>query len=79
MSLIQEIVDIYRNYPFQTEVLVASTRHPIHIIEAAKMGADICTCPAKVIDQLFKHPLTDIGLANFLKDWEKSQAAARSR
>jgi transaldolase len=75
MSLIQEIVDIYRNYPFKTEVLVASTRHPIHIIEAAKMGADICTCPSKVIDQLFKHPLTDIGLANFLKDWEKSQAA----
>ena len=75
MGLIQEIVEIYRNYPFHTEVLVASTRHPIHIVEAAKMGADICTCPAKVIDQLFKHPLTDIGLANFLKDWEKSQAA----
>ena len=75
MGLIQEIVEIYRNYPFKTEILVASTRHPIHIIEAAKMGADICTCPAKVIDQLFKHPLTDIGLANFLKDWEKSQTA----
>ena len=74
MNLIQEIVEIYRNYPFQTEVLVASTRHPIHIVEAAKMGADICTCPAKVIDQLFKHPLTDIGLEKFLKDWEKSQA-----
>jgi transaldolase len=75
MGLIQEIVEIYRNYPFHTEVLVASTRHPIHIVEAAKMGADICTCPAKVIDQLFKHPLTDIGLSNFLKDWEKSQGA----
>jgi transaldolase len=75
MGLIREIIDMYRNYPFQTEVLVASTRHPIHIVEAAKMGADICTCPAKVIDQLFKHPLTDIGLANFLKDWEKAQAA----
>jgi transaldolase len=75
MNLIEEIVSIYRNYPFKTEILVASTRHPIHIVEAAKMGADICTCPAKVIDQLFKHPLTDIGLANFLKDWEKSQAA----
>src|SRR4029453_6997113 len=60
MSLIREIVEMYRNYPFQTEVLVASTRHPIHIVEAAKLGADICTCPAKVIDQLFKHPLTDI-------------------
>jgi transaldolase len=75
MALIQDIVDMYRNYPFQTEILVASTRHPIHIVEAAKMGADICTCPAKVLDQLFKHPLTDIGLSNFLKDWEKSQAA----
>jgi transaldolase len=75
MSLIREILEMYRNYPFKTEVLVASTRHPIHIVEAAKMGADICTCPAKVIDQLFKHPLTDIGLANFLKDWEKSRAA----
>jgi transaldolase len=77
MGLIQEIVDIYRNYPFHTEVLVASTRHPIHIVQAAKLGADICTCPAKVIDQLFKHPLTDIGLTNFLKDHEKAQAAAR--
>jgi transaldolase len=75
MSLIRDIIEMYRNYPFKTEVLVASTRHPIHIVEAARMGADICTCPAKVIDQLFKHPLTDIGLANFLKDWEKSQAA----
>ena len=75
MSLIKDIVEMYRNYPFKTEILVASTRHPIHIVEAAKMGADICTCPAKVIDQLFLHPLTDIGLANFLKDWEKSQAA----
>ena len=77
MELIQEIVEIYRNYPFHTEVLVASTRHPIHIVEAAKLGADICTCPAKVIDQLFKHPLTDIGLTNFLKDHEKAQQAAR--
>jgi transaldolase len=75
MSLIHDIVDIYRNYPFSTEVLVASVRHPIHIIEAAKMGADICTCPAAVIDACFKHPLTDIGLAKFLKDWETAQAA----
>jgi transaldolase len=75
MTLIADIVEIYRNYPFSTEVLVASVRHPIHIIQAAKMGADVCTCPAKVIDACFKHPLTDIGLANFLKDWEKSQAA----
>jgi transaldolase len=75
MQLIQDIVEIYRNYPFSTEVLVASVRHPIHIIQAAKMGADICTCPAKVIDQCFNHPLTNIGLENFLKDWEKAQAA----
>jgi transaldolase len=74
MELIREIVDIYDNYEFSTEVLVASCRHPIHIIEAARIGADICTCPAAVIDQLFNHPLTNIGLEKFLKDWEKSQA-----
>jgi transaldolase len=74
MDLIREIVQIFDNYEFTTEVLVASCRHPIHIIEAAKMGADICTCPAAVIDQLFNHPLTNIGLEKFLKDWEKSQA-----
>jgi transaldolase len=75
MGLIQEIVEIYENYQFTTEVLVASVRHPIHIVEAARLGADICTCPAKVIDQMFNHPLTDIGLEKFLKDWEKAQAA----
>jgi transaldolase len=75
MQLIQDIVEIYRNYPFSTEVLVASVRHPIHIVQAAKMGADVCTCPAKVIDACFNHPLTTIGLENFLKDWEKAQAA----
>ena len=74
MDLIREIVDIYDNYEFTTEVLVASCRHPIHIVEAARMGADICTCPPAVIDQLFNHPLTNIGLEKFLKDWEKSQA-----
>jgi transaldolase len=74
MALIGEIVGIYENYEFATEVLVASCRHPIHIVEAARMGADICTCPAAVIDQLFNHPLTNIGLEKFLKDWEKSQA-----
>jgi transaldolase len=74
MHLIREIVDIYRNYQFKTEVLVASVRHPIHVVEAARMGADICTCPAAVIESLFKHPLTDIGLEKFLKDWEKAQA-----
>jgi transaldolase len=74
MALIQEIVEIFRNYRFTTEVLVASCRHPIHIVEAARMGADICTCPPAVIDQLFNHPLTNIGLEKFLKDWEKAQA-----
>ena len=75
MNLIQEIVEIFENYDFSTEVLVASTRSPMHIVEAARLGADICTCPASLIDQLFKHPLTDIGLEKFLKDWEKAQAA----
>jgi transaldolase len=74
MALIREIVEIYDNYEFTTEVLVASCRHPMHILEAARMGADICTCPPGVIDQLFNHPLTNIGLAKFLKDWEQSQA-----
>src|SRR5258707_4589358 len=73
MDLIREIVEIYDNYDFTTEVLVASCRHPIHIIEAARMGADICTCPPAVIDQLVHHPLTNIGLEKFLKDWEKAQ------
>jgi transaldolase len=74
MGLINEIVEIYENYQFTTEILVASVRHPIHIVEAARMGADICTCPAAVIEAMFKHPLTDIGLEKFLKDWEKAQA-----
>jgi transaldolase len=74
MELISQIVEIYDNYDFQTEVLVASTRNPLHIVEAARLGADICTCPAALIDSLFKHPLTDIGLEKFLKDWEKAQA-----
>jgi transaldolase len=73
MNLISEIVEIFENYQFSTEILVASTRGPLHIVEAARMGADICTCPASVIEALFKHPLTDIGLERFLKDWEKSQ------
>jgi len=74
MDLIREIVEIFDNYEFPTEVLVASCRHPIHIVEAARMGADICTCPPAVIEQLFNHPLTNIGLEKFLKDWEKAQA-----
>ena len=74
MNLIGEIVEIFENYQFATEILVASTRHPLHIVEAARLGADVCTCPAAVIEALFKHPLTDIGLERFLKDWEKAQA-----
>src|SRR5262245_3732363 len=74
MELIREIVEIYDNYEFPTEVLVASCRHPIHVVEAARMGADIATCPPAVIDAMFNHPLTNIGLEKFLKDWEKSQA-----
>jgi len=74
MNLIREIVDIYDNYDFATEVLVASVRNPIHIIEAARMGADVATCPPAVIEQCFKHPLTDSGLKKFLEDWEKAQA-----
>jgi transaldolase len=79
MELIRDIVDIYRNYDFKTEVLVASTRSPMHIVEAARLGADICTCPPAVIDSLFNHPLTDIGLKKFLADWGKDQAAATNR
>ena len=74
MDLIRDIVGIYDNYEFTTEVLVASCRHPMHIVEAARIGADICTCPPAVIDQLYNHPLTSSGLEKFLKDWEKSQA-----
>jgi len=75
MGLISDIVEIFENFQFTTEILVASTRGPMHIVEAARLGADICTCPAAVIEALFKHPLTDIGLEKFLKDWEKAQAS----
>src|ERR671922_387839 len=74
MQLIRDIVQIYRAYPntLKTEVLVASVRHPIHIIEAAKMGADVATMPPNVLKQMFNHPLTDKGLAAFLADWAKT-------
>jgi transaldolase len=71
MDLIEQIVTIYRNYDFGTEVLVASVRHPIHVVEAAMIGADVVTMPYKVIEQLAKHPLTDLGMEKFLKDWDK--------
>ena len=79
MELIRDIVDIYGNYDFKTEVLVASTRSPMHIVEAARLGADICTCPPAVIDSLFNHPLTDVGLKKFLADWEKAYGATANR
>lgn len=71
MNLIAEILEIYDNYGFDTEVLVASVRHPVHVLEAAKLGAHVATCPHAVLLQLAKHPLTDLGLAKFLADWEK--------
>jgi transaldolase len=71
MDLVGDIMHIYGNYGYETEVIVASIRNPIHVVEAALMGADIATIPFKVIDQLAKHPLTDIGMEKFLADWEK--------
>jgi transaldolase len=72
LELLQSIIEIYQNYTWKTEVLAASLRHPIHVIEAARMGADIATMPLKVIEQLFNHPLTEKGQAQFLADWAKS-------
>jgi transaldolase len=71
MAVVSQILEIYRNYDFATKVLVASVRHPIHVLEAARLGAHVATIPFAVIDQLAKHPLTDIGLKKFLSDWEK--------
>jgi transaldolase len=71
MDLISQVVQIYGNYDFETQVLVASVRHPLHVVEAALIGADVCTIPFSVINKLFNHPLTDIGLEKFLNDWKK--------
>ena len=71
MDLIKQIVQIYKNYNYKTQVLVASIRHPLHLVDAAMMGADVATMPFDVIEKLFKHPLTDIGLEKFLSDWKK--------
>jgi transaldolase len=71
MDLAEQIITIYENYAFETEVIVASIRNPVHVLDAALMGADIATIPYKVIQQLIKHPLTDIGLDKFLADWKK--------
>ncbi len=70
MNLVQEISEIFINYGFPTEILVASVRNPIHVVESARMGADVATLPYKVLMQLFNHPLTDIGLEKFLEDWK---------
>ncbi len=75
MQLIADILTIYDNYDFDTQVLVASIRHPIHLVDAAKMGAHVATIPPKVMHQLIKHPLTDAGLEGFLKDWAKTGQA----
>lgn len=75
MDLLRDIIAIYRNYDFSTQVLAASLRHPLHVVDAARAGAHVATMPFKVFEQLFKHPLTDRGLDQFLKDWEKAQVA----
>jgi transaldolase len=72
MDLIDKVVTIYQNYDFDTKVLVASVRHPIHIVQSAQLGADVATLPFKVLEQLYKHPLTDVGLERFLSDWNKT-------
>jgi transaldolase len=72
MSLIADIRLIYDNYDFPTQILVASVRHPMHVVEAAKIGADVMTAPPKIIHQLFNHPLTEVGIKNFLADWQKT-------
>ena len=71
MAVVADIIEIYENYGFDTQVLVASVRHPVHVLEAAKLGAHVATCPLSVLLQLTRHPLTDTGLARFLADWEK--------
>lgn len=71
MDLVEQIITIYDNYDFDTQVIVASIRNPIHVLEAALMGADIATIPYKVLEQLAKHPLTDVGIERFLEDWKK--------
>ena len=73
MELIEQITTIYEAYGYETEIIVASIRNPIHVLDAALMGADIATIPYKVMEQLIKHPLTDIGIANFMADWKKAK------
>lgn len=73
MDIVREILEIFKNYNFETEVIVASIRHPIHVIEAAKAGAHVATIPPPVLEKMFKHPLTDEGIQRFLEDWKKVQ------
>ena len=73
LGVLAEIIEIYRNYEWPTEVLASSIRHPIHVVEAARMGADVATMPLKVLNQLFQHPLTDKGLEKFLSDWHRAE------
>jgi transaldolase len=75
MTLIEQIVEIFDNYDFATEVLVASVRHPMHVVAAARLGADVCTCPTAVVESMLRHPLTDLGLERFLKDWASARQA----
>ncbi len=72
MQLIEEVVEIYEHYDFETQVLVASVRHPMHVVQSAELGAGVVTLPFKVLEKLYKHPLTDVGLDRFLSDWEKT-------
>jgi transaldolase len=77
MGLVEQIIDVFANYLFEAEIIVASIRNPLHVLTAAKLGADIATIPFKVIEQLAQHPLTDIGIDKFLKDWQKVEKQAR--
>jgi transaldolase len=77
MDVVSDIIEIYENYAFVTQVLVASIRHTQHVLQSALMGADVATIPYKVLMQMFKHPLTDVGIASFNKDWEKVKALAK--
>jgi len=79
MQLIADVVQIYENYGYETEVLAASIRHPMHVLEAARLGADVATIPFNVIEQLLKHPLTDIGLKKFLADWDSLQEELKAK
>ncbi|HAA85274.1 MAG TPA: fructose-6-phosphate aldolase [Kosmotogaceae bacterium] len=77
MALVEEIIEVFSQYDYSTEIIVASVRHPMHVLEAAMLGADIVTLPFSVLEKLFKHPMTDLGLERFLEDWKKYQAAQK--